>query len=145
MKNRIYTFKVSLNKGIFRVIEIKSKKSLEDLAHFIIECFDFEMDHAFGFYNNVKDLYKSEEIYELFADIDGCEVEKNVQGVQNTKIDSVFVLEKKMLFLFDYGDQWIFLIECIAISDSLEKTKYPRIIEKVGKSPEQYQEYCDEA
>lgn len=49
-----------------------------------------------------------------------------------------------MMFLFDYGDEWLFLLECMKISDSIEKIRYPRIIEKVGKEPKQYPDYDDE-
>lgn len=142
MKNHIYTFKVSADRKTFRIIEIKGENTLDELANIIVESFDFDMDHAFGFYNNIDDLYSSDEVYELFADIDGCDpTVDNAQGVKKTKIYSVFEPEKKMLFLFDYGDDWIFLIECQSMTEPLEKTRYPRITKKVGKSPEQYPDY----
>lgn len=144
MKNKIYTFKISVDNKIFRIIEIKGEKNLYDLASCIVKSFDFDMDHAFGFYNNIKDLYSSDEIYELFVDMDDCEPNEKAQGVKKTKIYSVFEAKKKMVFLFDYGDEWIFLVECKGISEPLEKTKYPRVIEKVGKSPEQYPDYSEE-
>ena len=143
-KNKIYTFKISVDNKIFRIIEIKGEKSLYDLANFIVKSFDFDMDHAFGFYNNIQDLYSSDEIYELFADMDDCDPSENAQGVKKTKIYSVFEPKKKMAFLFDYGDDWIFLVECKSIAEPLEKTRYPRIVEKVGKSPEQYPDYDEE-
>ena len=99
------------------------------------------MDHAFGFFDNIKNIYKSENSYELFADMDG--LDSNAKGVKKTKICNVFELKKKMVFLFDYGDEWIFLIECKEISTPIEKTKYPRLVEKVSKAPEQYPEYDD--
>ncbi len=144
MKNNIYTFKISADNKTFRNIEIKGEKSLYDLAEFIIKSFDFDMDHAFGFYNNIQDLYSSDEIYELFADMKHCEPSGKAQGVKKTKIHSVFEVKKKMGFLFDYGDAWIFLVECKGISEPVEKTKYPRIIERVGKSPEQYPDYGED-
>jgi hypothetical protein len=144
MKNKIYTFKISVDKKTFRIIEIKGEKSLYELASFILKSFDFDMDHAFGFYNNIKNLYSSDEIYELFADIDDANPSENAQGVRKAKIYSVFELKKKMALLFDYGDEWIFLVECKSIADPLEKTRYPRIVEKVGKSPEQYPDYDEE-
>jgi len=144
MKNKIYTFKVSADTKTFRIIEIKGGKTLYDLANFIIKSFDFDMDHAFGFYDYVKDTYSSNEIYELFADMEDCEPSAKAQGVKKTQIYSVFEPKKKMAFLFDYGDEWIFLVECTAISEPIEKTRYPRVIEKAGKSPEQYPDYDEE-
>lgn len=144
MKNKIYTFKISVDKKTFRVIEIKGGKTLYDLADLILKSIDFEMDHAFGFYDNIKDLYRSDESYELFVDLDYCEPSDNAKSVKKTEVCSVFQLKKKMLFLFDYGDDWIFLIECKDISDPIEKIRYPRIIETVGDSPEQYPDYDEE-
>lgn len=144
MKDNIYTLKVSADDETFRIIEIKGSKTLYDLASFIIKSFDFDMDHAFGFYSNIKDVYSSDELYELFTDMDYCEPNDNAQSVKNTEIHSVFQLKKEMAFLFDYGDEWIFLIECKNISDPIAKTRYPRIIEKVGASPEQYLDYDEE-
>ena len=48
-----------------------------------------------------------------------------------------------MLFLFDYGDDWMFLVECKDLLDPTIKVKYPKVIEMVGKAPEQYPE-CEE-
>jgi hypothetical protein len=144
MNNKIYTFKISADNKTFRIIEIKGSKTLYDLASFIIKSFDFDMDHAFGFYNNIKDIYRSDEIYELFADMDDCEPSDRAKSVKNTEIYSAFQLKKKMVFLFDYGDDWIFLIECKNISDPIAQTRYPRVSEKVGKSPEQYPNYDEE-
>jgi hypothetical protein len=144
MKNKIYTLKISADNKTFRIIEIKGEKTLYDLASFIVKSFNFDMDHAFGFFNNIKDLYNSDEIYELFFDMEDCEPTEKAQGVKKTKIYSVFEPKKKMAFLFDYGDEWIFLIECKGVSDPMEKTRYPRVIEKAGKSPEQYPDYGEE-
>jgi hypothetical protein len=149
---KIFTMKVSIAgcdmyesfdeaKGVFRTIEIKGSDSLYDLAAAINKAFDFNFDHAFGFYNNVKDWRMSNERYELFADIaeeDGDEVEEGVQGVENTRISSVFSSGKKMLFYFDYGDGWQFVVECKEISDSKQKVKYPLVSESYGEAPEQY-------
>lgn len=40
------------------------------LAQLIVECFDFDFDHAFGFYSKLKgNIYDSPIRYELFVDI----------------------------------------------------------------------------
>ncbi len=138
MNNKIYTLKISLDKTTFRIIEIRGYFSLYELAETILKSFKFDMDHAFGFYNNIKNIYKSDEIYELFFDIEECNVTEESKSVENTEIHAVFEIKKKMAFLFDYGDEWIFIVECKNISDPIAKTKYPRIIEKLGKAPKQY-------
>jgi len=42
------------------------------------------------------------------------------------------------MFLFDYGDNWQFVIELKDFSEKSEDKKYPRIFNKIGKSPKQY-------
>ncbi|MDR1289417.1 MAG: plasmid pRiA4b ORF-3 family protein [Holosporales bacterium] len=147
MSSKIFTFKVSLVNGlycpakgeeIFRVTEVRGEKSLYDFAETIVGLFGFDFDHAFGFYNNIKNIYMSDELYELFFDVPGCEATEGAKSVELTKIEDVFKIGKKMGFLFDYGDDWVFLVECKKISDSIPKCRYPRIVEKVGESPEQY-------
>ena len=82
-------------------------------------------------------------MYELFVDMDGDGVVAHAKGVKKTLISSVFQVKKKMLFVFDYGDDWTFLVECMNIADPIAEVKYPRVVEKVGEGPEQYPG-CDE-
>ena len=141
--NKIYTLKITMlshpffgtvEKNTFRTLEIEGNTSLYDLANEIVTSFDFDFDHCFGFYSN-RNLYKSDEIYELFTDLPDCEPNENAEGVYKPTISKVFTLGKKMIFLFDYGDNWHFLITCKDISDPVQ---YPRIIKQNGKTPEQY-------
>lgn len=135
----IYTFKVSLGKDLYRIIEIRENKTLLDLATIILKSYNFEMDHLFGFYNNLKNPYQSDEAYELINE--DFPVNEHTKELKETLINEVFYLNRKMLFLFDYGDEWIFLTECIKITDPEAKGRYPRIIKKLGKAPEQYPYY----
>ena len=49
-----------------------------------------------------------------------------------------------MLFLFDYGDDWRFVVEVIGVGKTDPKARYPKLLKKVGASPEQYQIWDDE-
>ncbi len=138
MKDKIFTFKVYFEEKVYRVIEIPGEKSLYDLAEAIVKAFGFNFDHAFGFYNNIENLYESDEVYELFVDMGQSEPGK--KGVKDEDVCDVFELHKQMIFLFDYGDDWMFLVECKAISDRVSKVRYPKVAQKVGKAPEQYPE-----
>lgn len=143
MKNQIYSLKIYSDEDVFRTIEIRGNESLASLATEILNAFDFEEDHAYGFYSNIRNIYKSDEVYELFSDIDDCEDTPGAKGVKGVLISEVFKVRKKMLFLFDYGDDWMFLVECKKISEANPKIKYPRVIEKVGEAPEQYPDFED--
>ncbi|WP_375603614.1 hypothetical protein NOX90_03755 [Wolbachia endosymbiont of Anurida maritima] len=142
-KEKVYLFKVSLNKKIYREMALKGRTTLYAFAKEIVGAFDFEFDHAFGFYDNIKDIHKSSEAYTLFYDF-GDPVNDNEKSVKKSYIYKVFQLNKKMLFLFDYGDDWMFLVECLGISDPKDSIKYPVVVERKGAAPPQYPDYDDE-
>jgi len=59
--------------------------------------------------------------------------------VKKTQIQQVFKNKgDKMLFLFDYGDNWEFVIHLKSIEEPNLKKFYPQVIESVGEAPEQY-------
>jgi hypothetical protein len=63
-------FRASLAKDVYRAFEIADTSSLYALAQVIIRCFDFDFDHAFGFYSKLKgNIYDSPIRYELFVDM----------------------------------------------------------------------------
>ena len=139
-EKRIFKFKVSLYKDIYREIAVSEDSSLHKFAEIILKAFKFDMDHPFGFYDNLKNPYKSSEKYELFFD-EGSEYSDGAKGVSTTLIRNAFVLNKKMIFLFDYGDDWHFLVKCTGISAPETKIKYPKVLNIIGKPPRQYELY----
>jgi hypothetical protein len=137
-----YIFKISLleNSGIFREIEVPSNWNLYKLAESIILSFNFDFDHCFGFFSNIseRDCFCSKESYELFTDLENVEPVDS-KSVKKTKVKDVWEnTGDKMLFLFDYGDSWMWVVELIKVGEEDKKIKYPRIIKKVGRAPKQY-------
>src|SRR4051794_8269609 len=130
---------------ILREIEIGSDKKLVDLAKAIVRAFDFEFDHAFGFYSKLidPDVLRSQPRYELFADMGERD---NSGSVKRTRVAEAFPeVGHTMLFLFDYGDDWRFVVEVIGRGEKEPKVRYPRVLRKVGQSPEQYPDWDEEA
>ena len=122
----------------YRVLAIPEGFTLYKLAEAFVDSFGFYFDHPFGFYDNIKQWTKSKEGYELFADIGE---ESEFKGVERTKVGKVFhEMNKKMLFLFDYGDEWHFIVELKGIESQRENSKYPFVVESVGDAPPQYGE-----
>ena len=69
----------------------------------------------------------------------GEETSSAAQSVKKTKISQAFIsLGEKMLFLFDYGDEWRFAVELKEIRKTEEKESEPVILESIGKAPAQY-------
>ena len=100
--------------------------------------FDFDFDHAFGFYSELGERYQdSPEKYELFADLG--EAEPGVGSVEKTTISQAFPkVGKTMQFVFDYGDDWRFRLELVKLGAKKPATRYPRLLLAAGDAPAQY-------
>jgi len=158
--DKIYIFKVSLDfnsgrmdegrinqeivrsgKPPWRKIAMLGSHTLYNFAEAINDAFGFWFDHCFGFYSNLeeKGKYDSKEIYELFTDLEDVEHTPRAKGVKKVRILQVFKeIGKKMLFYFDYGDGWHFIVELKDIRKPDFKMSYPILLEKFGPNPEQY-------
>ena len=236
----IYIFKATLTdwearvRGRpYRVLAVRETSSLYDLALTINRAFGFDFDHAFGFFDNLKNPYAAGERYELFADleedleldegdleqtlnaaldealeeelgalseeerleletsfkemrnlIEGMdpdearevlvdnllqdlpeedreearalltdvfdvtsmddEDEPESRSVKGISVSEAFVKGKKLLYLFDYGDEWRFIVQCQRIEEAEPKKQYPKVLEAKGDAPEQYGEWDEE-
>ncbi|AHF92470.1 hypothetical protein OPIT5_21640 [Opitutaceae bacterium TAV5] len=118
-------------------LAVGGDQSLYALAEFIIKAVGFDFDHAFQFCDNLKRPYRSKECYTLFADIG--EDDDN-PGVKKTRLSEVFRPRRKMIFHFDYGDDWFFLVTCTAIKESSAKRPFKKVVATQGTPPEQYPE-----
>ena len=58
------------------------------------------------------------------------------RSVRRTKLGIAFPkVGKKMLFLFDYGDEWRFKVELIGLGRKEPRASYPRVVKQVGQAP----------
>ena len=133
-----HIFRAQLRPRVYRDIEIESTKSLYDLAAAIVQAFDFDFDHAFGFYGKLgRHIFDSPVRYELFADLEGGSSE--ARSVKRTKVAQAFpTVGTRMQFLFDYGDEWRFQVELIGQGEKAPRARYPKVLKAVGKAPPQY-------
>ena len=137
-------FRASLSPDVYRAFEIADTSSLYALAQAIVRSFDFDFDHAFGFYSKLKgNIYESPVRYELFVDMG--EGEGKARSVKRTRVIEAFPsVGIKMRFLFDYGDGWEFLVEFVKRKPKEPKVKLPRLLISAGKAPAQYPDPEDE-
>jgi hypothetical protein len=137
-------FRASLTPKVYRAIEIAGTSSLYELAQAIVRSFDFDFDHAFGFYNKLKgNIYDSSVRYELFVDMG--ESEGQAKSVKRTRVGDAFPsVGTKMRLLFDYGDEWHFLVELVERKPKEPKVKLPRLLISAGQAPAQYPDPEDE-
>jgi hypothetical protein len=139
-----FVFRAALRPKIYRDFEISSASSLYALAQAIVRFFDFDFDHAFGFYSKLRgNIYESPAQYELFVDLG--EGEGDARSVKRTSVIEAFPsVGAKMRFLFDYGDEWVFLIELVSRKPKEPKVRLPRLLLVAGKAPAQYPDPEDE-
>lgn len=111
-----------------KVCEIPSTYSLEHLCRFILKSFAFDNDH----------------LHEFFISKRPMRSEKITIEDESTTLENIFpVMKNNFLFMnFDFGDNWMFKItNSRKKANFVRGTKYPRIIEHIGKNPEQYPDY----
>ncbi|MGB9176734.1 MAG: hypothetical protein WCB46_08370 [Methanoregula sp.] len=126
----------------YRVIAIPERASLYDLALAILSSFGFDQDHLFGFYDNLHRYYDAQEGYELSS---GAGCGGKFPGVKRAKIVTVFPEpKKKMLFVYDYGDEWRFIVQAKGNALPAGGVKYPVVIESYGEPPDQYPDDDDD-
>jgi hypothetical protein len=137
-----FTFQITYDDAVSTIC-LSENHSLEDLAKTITESIGFDFDHAYGFYSSLHGPSQECEHYTLFADLpDG---EDEVGGsVKKTMIEDVFHEGRQMLFFFDYGDDWRFLLTCTGVSESKTKRPCRQILSTKGTFPEQYPDFDDE-
>jgi len=143
---RTYIFRIYLmrNKKIYREIEVFENTNLYKLAETIIDAYNFNFDHCFGFFSKISEsrYFDSEKKYELFTDLieEGENLESTgAKSVKKTKVKDVWQkFGDKMMFLFDYGDSWQFIVDLKDFSRKKAGIKYPKILLKVGRPPKQY-------
>jgi hypothetical protein len=147
---KTYLFEVNLLSGpraprrVSREIEVPEFFSLYQLAGTINDAYGFAFDHPFGFFSDIdtSKYFNSRRRYDLFTDMieRGMDVEPSgAESVEKTNIGQVWEsVGDNMLFLFDYGDCWFFVVELKAFGQVAEDRKYPRIFNRIGRSPRQY-------
>jgi hypothetical protein len=125
--------------SIYLDVEIEGSKSLYRVAEAITSAFGFNFDHAFGFYSGLKPatMMRISPRYELFVDMG--DADPGVLSVKKTKVAQAFpAIGHTMLFLFDYGDDWLFRVRLEQTGKKIAKVRYPRVVATHGEAPEQY-------
>jgi hypothetical protein len=124
-------------------IELPGDRTLYDLAEAIVRAYGFGLDHAFGFFPKLTgNIYDAKPRYELFADMGESD---GSLSVKRTAVSQAFPkVGRKMTFLFDYGDEWLFRVELVGMGQKVPRARYPKIFASVGQAPEQYPDMEDE-
>jgi len=143
MKTLIFKTQLLEAKKIQRDVEVPEDFSLYELAGGILKAYEFDFDHAFGFFRKITSGWgglAESESYELFADLEVEAIEPtNAKSVKKTQVSEVWKNPKdKMMMLFDYGDEWRFIVTLKGFGEKQVRQKYPHLLTKTGEAPEQY-------
>jgi Plasmid pRiA4b ORF-3-like protein len=132
-----HVLRALLRPTLYRDIELESTNTLHTLAWGITRAFGFDFEHAFGFFNRLTGrVFASPIRYELLPD---AAMEGASRDVHEAPVARAFPrLGSKMLFVYDYGDEWRFRVELIGRGEAAASVAYPRVVARLGKAPEQY-------
>lgn len=126
-----YTFKVILEKEIWRKIKLSHKLTLEELHLYIQKAFDFDNDHLYSFFMDGK-KYSKNAYHSSYRD--------EIPYANEAIIGELGLYKgQKILYLFDYGDSWEFIVQLVDINENEKVLKEPQITEIKGESPPQYE------
>jgi len=87
------------------------------------------------------------EMFEKIYDSMGSGIFDDFEGgdVRTAKLDDLnLTIGQEFMYLFDYGDQWEFKVRVRDMNPDAPDGDYPRIVEAVGESPEQYPSWDDD-
>lgn len=134
--------KVLLEPKCYRVIRISAEAMLEDLHLAIQRIFDFDNDHLYAFFLNGATNYKAGNV---FSDPRGMVSEPEYPADAFSLKEIGLYPGKELLYLFDFGDNWQFLLQVIAIEDTREIAAGHtfELIKTKGEAPEQYPNWED--
>jgi hypothetical protein len=124
-----FIFRVSLGE-VWRLLAIAAEDTLDDLMVLILRSFKFDHDHLYSFH------YRGRMGTNVLVNHPD-----SPEGPWTDEVEiGALPLEpgQSMGLRYDYGDNWRFTITLIRIEPPGSATKAPRILERHGKSPEQY-------
>ena len=112
---------------VYRVIELSGRETLDKLCQVILSAFEFYDEHLYEFCMDCK-MY-SHDSYQSDPEVD--------ERSTRTKVGKLGLGEKQKFALhYDFGDDWMFIINVQKIIPEMEYEE-PRIIKSKGKL-EQY-------
>jgi len=151
---QIYSLRVTLESirsrepadTISRTIEIEDGDTLYDLHCEIQHAFHWDNDHLYSFYmsNEVGDMQSEYAGDPMGGDVDSALFRAPRSAAQTELRNLGLEQGDQFKYLFDYGDDLIHTVEVFNIQDrTIEDVKYPRVVEKIGEPPPQY-DYIEE-
>ncbi len=126
---------------VSRTIQIRGDQTLEDLHHAIFDAYGRWEEHMYEFQFGKGPMDPKARRYVL---PNAVEIQKDqpnppIGRVDQTTLDSLGLkVGDRFGYWFDFGDDWWHQINVEAVEDKVPRGKFPKVTNKVGKSPPQY-------
>lgn len=134
--NLSYVLSVSVYTGCYRHIQISGDSTLQELHNAIQDAFQFDDDHAYGFFMDNK-RWSNRDCYYAPGAEDGY------RSAGRYTLDQAGLYKgKKFLYLFDFGDEWTFQCKVLRVAE--EDTPVPVILKSKGEAPKQYPDWDED-
>ncbi len=118
--------------GVWRDIEIAAEQTLEDLHLAMQEAYRWDDDHLYSFYLNGQAWDPRSEI--------GSPWSESPRHTHQVTLRTLNLKPKrKILYLFDYGDNHEFDVEVLAVNEQAATGTFPKIVGRKGRAPRQYE------
>lgn len=144
----VHTFKVDLpgNQRIWRRIAVGGNQTLDHLHKAIFKAFDRFDEHLYSFYvarpgQRGRAALRDADEYSHPGALCGPFDDGRSGNARKTRLDDLNLeVGQRLYYLFDFGDQWWHEITVEQTDGAPQPARYPRVLEKRGDSPEQYEE-----
>jgi hypothetical protein len=134
-----HTFKVRLagwrgaDGSIWRRLLVPGHASLDTLAQDILSAFEFDNDHSYDF--RYRDQRGKSRVYNHpWSDREPSTLDISVAETE-------LGIKEKMLFTFDYGDNWQFEVRLESVDEGSCQLQVTKVIDSAGEAPKQYPPY----
>lgn len=122
----IYQLKIesAYDRSIYRTVEIAGGRTFADLSDWILDSFEFDKDHLYMFSLNRRP-YAPDGIYHPMA--------KRGKRANSVRLQDVNpAVKNKYLYLYDFGDDWMFYITVMEIKET-DRDMPIKLIHSQGK------------
>ncbi|WP_446011504.1 IS1096 element passenger TnpR family protein [Candidatus Electrothrix sp.] len=131
----VHVVKISMGKS-WRKIALSGESTFDAFAEAILRAFDFGNDHLYQF------IYSDSYGLKKYISHPALEEKPFTDATRLGNISCYAGME--MIFFFDFGDCWEFLVQVEETDADTTDGSEPVILERRGKAPEQYPDYDDE-
>ena len=131
---KVFKFRVVLDgkETVFRDVLIQAERNLEEFHHTILNCFAFSGQQMASFYRSNGNWDRGEE----FPLMDMFEVDGQGKLMKDTQLLEVFESAgDKFLYIYDFLNMKIFMIEMLAVEKMDESTTLPQVVLEYGTPP----------